>query len=139
MNLDNLQVVINHVSISIIAVLFGGICYFFKRLIKQLDNVSISVESFDHKFIKLEGDVKNIMHMSQSVEVLRRQFDHFKKELATALVAARNIKMLEKSVHIVENSQENILRKINESFDSICILQEKIKELKCVQKDTHKC
>ena len=88
--MEHLDGMILNVMVGLITILFAGICYFFKRLVNQLDRLT---------------------NKQLSLEI---QFAHIKRDVSAALIAAHAIKDLEKAVAVLERNQATIFKRIDD-------------------------
>jgi hypothetical protein len=122
-NLD-LSAIIAHGSAAFITILFAVIIFFFKRLVKQLDQVCMCNVESAHRFTMFETEMKRIPDLATNVEIMKNQFEIFKRDLSTALMTARHIKDLEKDFKMMEKNQDLVFSRVCELTTAVTSIQE---------------
>ena len=107
-----MEQILANLALIITPILFSGLIYFFHRTLNQLDELTKS-QSTIHR------DLAQIPELLLSVKGMQKDFDKMKGDLEIAMIAAKQVRILQDDYAILRRNQETIFKKIDKLTDDL--------------------
>jgi hypothetical protein len=101
---DNVVAQLALYSMPIFLSLIG---YFFHRLISQIDHIS-------SQNLEIHKQLLVVPQITAALKQLRNEFDTMKEDVATALIASKQVDKFREELAVVRRNQDTIFKKLDE-------------------------